>query len=92
MRPPSTIQKHSVGLTSVSLEHAFWDRLQALARSRGIAMQALLHELKASKPPFSGLSSHIRVTLLELADSPQSAEPAKSAEPRGYLWNGEPVL
>jgi predicted DNA-binding ribbon-helix-helix protein len=85
---PSSVQKHSVGSTSISLERAFWDRLRALARTRGLSVQTLVYEFAASKPPFSGLSSHIRVTLLELADPPQPADPAK---PR-YFWHGEPVL
>ena len=69
----SALRKHSVTIaghrTSLSLEDAFWQRLQAIARARGLAISALIEEIdraRADQGDRSGnLSSAIRVFVLE---------------------------
>ena len=50
--------------TSVSLEDAFWRRLQGLASSRGLSVSALAAEIDARRGD-ANLSSAMRVYLLE---------------------------
>ncbi len=52
--------------TSVSLEEAFWRRLQEVAGRRGLSASALVAEIDAVRGA-SNLSSAIRVYVLETA-------------------------
>lgn len=62
------VVKHSLAIaghrTSVSLEDAFWRRLQELAASRGLSVSALAAEIDARRGD-ANLSSAMRVYLLE---------------------------
>ncbi|MBF9031482.1 aryl-sulfate sulfotransferase [Rhodobacterales bacterium HKCCE3408] len=64
-------RKHSVTLrghrTSVSLEDAFWDELNAIAADRGVSVNALVAEIDEARGLTSGLASAIRVYVLEQA-------------------------
>lgn len=53
--------------TSVTLETAFWEALQGLARAEGRSVNALAAEIDAGRAPGSGLASAIRVHLLSAA-------------------------
>ncbi|MEJ6388517.1 ribbon-helix-helix domain-containing protein [Gymnodinialimonas ulvae] len=57
-----TLQGHR---TSVSLEDAFWDELQALAEERGLSVNALVAEIDAARGVSAGLASAIRVHILQ---------------------------
>ena len=59
--------------TSVSLEDAFWRRLQAIAAARGLSVSALAAEIDAARGD-ANLSSAIRVHVLEAVA--RGAEPA----------------
>ncbi len=73
-RTETKIRKRSVMIsghaTSVSLEQAFWHRLKAIAKDRGISINALIAEIDGQRtPPDAGdhagnLSSAIRVFVL----------------------------
>lgn len=67
MMTGAAIRRHSVTLqghrTSISLEDAFWDRLKAIARRRGLSMNALITEVDAARA--GNLSSALRVLALE---------------------------
>jgi predicted DNA-binding ribbon-helix-helix protein len=71
------IVKHSLAIaghrTSISLERAFWDRLNALAAERGASLAALVAEIDAGRGA-ANLSSAIRVFILQSALSRASAE------------------
>lgn len=60
-------EKHSLTLqghrTSVSLEPEFWEAFRALARARGIGLNALAAEIDAARGE-QGLASAIRVHVL----------------------------
>ncbi|MGO4439554.1 ribbon-helix-helix domain-containing protein [Rhizobium sp. RAF56] len=62
------IRKHSATLhghrTSFSLEDAFWDELQAIARARGLSLAALIREIDDAREPESNLSSALRLHVL----------------------------
>ncbi len=64
---PPGIVKRSVSIaghrTSISLEPEFWDALQALARARGLSVQALVGAVDAQRAG-RNLSSAIRVHVL----------------------------
>ena len=60
--------------TSVSLEDAFWRRLQAIAAARGLSVSALAAEIDAARGE-ANLSSAIRVHVLEAV--------ARGASPSG---------
>lgn len=51
--------------TSVSLEDAFWEEFRAIARRRGVALNALASEIDAARGTEAGLASAIRVFVLE---------------------------
>jgi predicted DNA-binding ribbon-helix-helix protein len=78
-----SIVKHSLSIaghrTSISLERAFWDRLNALAADRGISRAALVAEIDAGRGT-ANLSSAIRVFLLEAAFS-RAADAAQHTPP-----------
>ena len=69
----SALRKHSVTIaghrTSLSLEDAFWRRLQAIAAGRGIAVGALIEQIDRTRAergePAGNLSSAVRVFVLE---------------------------
>jgi predicted DNA-binding ribbon-helix-helix protein len=69
----SALRKHSVTIaghrTSLSLEDAFWRRLQAIAAGRGIAVGALIEQIDRARAergePAGNLSSAVRVFVLE---------------------------
>ena len=50
--------------TSLSLERAFWRRLEALAAARGVSLSALVAEIDAGRGE-ANLSSALRVFALE---------------------------
>lgn len=56
-----TLQGHR---TSVSLEDAFWEELQAIATQRGQSVNVLVAEIDAARGVSSGLASAIRVFVL----------------------------
>ena len=62
------IRKHSATLhghrTSFSLEDAFWDELQAIARARGLSLAALTRDIDDAREPESNLSSALRLHVL----------------------------
>ena len=62
------IRKHSATLhghrTSFSLEDAFWDELQTIARVRGLSLAALIREIDDAREPESNLSSALRLHVL----------------------------
>jgi len=60
--------------TSVSLEDAFWRRLQAIAGERGVSVSALAAEIDAARGK-ANLSSAIRVHVLEAIGSGCAAPP-----------------
>ncbi len=74
MTTDTQIRKRSVMIsghaTSVSLERAFWQRLKAIAKHRGVSVNALIDEIDGMRsPPDAGdragnLSSAIRVFVL----------------------------
>ncbi len=76
-RADTKIRKRSVMIsghaTSVSLEQAFWRRLKAIAKHRGVSVNALIAEIDGKRPPpdaggrAGNLSSAIRVFVLRHA-------------------------
>jgi predicted DNA-binding ribbon-helix-helix protein len=77
--PPAAgaIVKHSLAIaghrTSISLERAFWDRLNAVAAARGMSLAALVAEIDAGRGG-ANLSSAIRVFVLQSAPAQDFAE------------------
>jgi predicted DNA-binding ribbon-helix-helix protein len=72
MRDPRAIRKRSVRIaghrTSLSLEEAFWERLKAIAESRGLSLNKLVAEIdreRIARPAPANLSSAVRVYVLE---------------------------
>jgi predicted DNA-binding ribbon-helix-helix protein len=68
------MRKHSVYIhghrTSISLERAFWAQLTALARERGLSINALVGEVDRDRGD-TNLSSALRVfILIELLKRP----------------------
>jgi len=67
----SAVKKRSVTIrghrTSFSLEQAFLDDLQAIAKNRDIALAALIAEIDASRPRDTNLSSALRLFVLDAA-------------------------
>lgn len=57
-----TLQGHR---TSVSLEAAFWDEFQRLARARTVSVNQLASELDHARIPPASLASAIRLFVLE---------------------------
>jgi predicted DNA-binding ribbon-helix-helix protein len=56
-----TLQGHR---TSVSLEAAFWDEFQRLAKTRNLSLNALAVELDQDRVPPASLASAIRLFVL----------------------------
>jgi len=51
--------------TSVSLEEPFWDALRDIAKARKTSINKLITEVDAGRAPDTGLSSALRVFVLE---------------------------
>jgi predicted DNA-binding ribbon-helix-helix protein len=85
-RAAGMIVKHSLTIaghrTSISLERAFWDRLNALAADRGLSLAAFVAEIDAGRGA-ANLSSAIRVFLLAstLSRTAANAEEAETFAP-----------
>ena len=69
---PHKRQKHSVLIaghrTSLSIEHAFWEKLKAIAARRRISLNKLIEEIdrnRSAEAKSANLSSTIRVFILE---------------------------
>ena len=67
-----TLRKRSVLLaghaTSLTLEPAFWDGLEALARRRGLSLNAMVAAIdreRSESPAPGNLASAVRVAVLE---------------------------
>jgi predicted DNA-binding ribbon-helix-helix protein len=58
--------------TSISLEDAFWRRLQTIAAEKGLSMNALAAEIDAARGE-ANLSSAARVFVLEAVSAAQSS-------------------
>jgi predicted DNA-binding ribbon-helix-helix protein len=79
---PTDLSKHSLVIaghrTSISLERAFWDALQSIARERQISIAALVAAVDAERRE-ANLSSALRVFVLrvvaEAAGSTQTKAP-----------------
>ena len=56
--------------TSVSLEEAFWTAFVAMARARGLSINALAAQIDRDRGVSAGLASAIRVTILKDLQSP----------------------
>jgi len=69
---PRAFVKRSLSIaghrTSLSLEAAFWRRLEALAAARGVSLSALVAEVDAERGE-ANLSSALRVFALESASA-----------------------
>ena len=82
-RSGSRVVKRSLAIaghrTSVSLEDAFWRRLQTIAVARGLSVSALAAEIDAARGE-ANLSSAIRVHVLK--DALEAAAP-KGLSPAG---------
>ena len=64
--------------TSVSVEQAFWDELTAIARDRGLSINALVSEIDAERS--GSLSAAIRLYVLRALKSrarPRASSPAR---------------
>ncbi|WP_022706456.1 MULTISPECIES: ribbon-helix-helix domain-containing protein [Paracoccus] len=55
--------------TSVSLEDAFWQALQAEARARGTTRALLIGQIDHARPPEVGLATALRLFVLACAQS-----------------------
>ncbi|QEX21278.1 aryl-sulfate sulfotransferase [Hypericibacter adhaerens] len=70
------LRKHSVTIaghrTSLTLEDAFWHRLQKIAAARGLAVGALIEQIDRDRAerdePAGNLSSAVRVFVLEAVE------------------------
>jgi predicted DNA-binding ribbon-helix-helix protein len=51
--------------TSVSLEDGFWAELAAIARARGLSLNALIAEIDHARPAPGNLSSTLRLYVLD---------------------------
>lgn len=50
--------------TSISLEHAFWNELTAIADRRGLSLNALVSEIDRDRLDAGNLSSAVRLYVL----------------------------
>lgn len=62
------LEKRSFSLaahrTSIALEPEFWNVLEQIAASRGVALSGLLNELDADRLPDQALASTLRIFAL----------------------------
>jgi predicted DNA-binding ribbon-helix-helix protein len=81
---PTDLSKHSLVIaghhTSISLERAFWDALQSIARERQVSIAALVASVDAQRGE-ANLSSALRVFVLK--------ETARHDEAAGRLISGD---
>jgi predicted DNA-binding ribbon-helix-helix protein len=67
---PTDLSKHSLVIaghrTSISLERAFWEALQAIARQREVSIASLVATIDAARGE-ANLSSALRVFVLSAA-------------------------
>jgi predicted DNA-binding ribbon-helix-helix protein len=74
--------KRSVGVaghkTSVSLESAFWNALKEIAAARNIRVSKLISTIELTRQPGSGLSSAIRLFILDYYQRPVRRRPTPS--------------
>ena len=67
---PTEIRKRSVNIaghaTSISMEDAFWTRLNAIAKARKVSLSALIRDVDEART--GNLSSALRVFVLENSD------------------------
>ena len=81
------IVKRSISIrghrTSISIEDAFWARLQAIAADRQTALAALVAGIDTARTPGTNLSSAIRLFVLDeaLAGSQPAMPTAEGAAP-----------
>lgn len=65
----SLVRKRSLSIrghrTSVSLEDAFFAELEVIAKTRNVAMAALVAEIDGARPRDANLSSALRLHVLE---------------------------
>ncbi|MEM7290531.1 MAG: ribbon-helix-helix domain-containing protein [Pseudomonadota bacterium] len=63
------MRKHSVSIrghaTSFSLEDAFWDEIQNIAKIRKISLARLIAQIDESREPDENLSSALRLCVLQ---------------------------
>ena len=71
-----TIRGHR---TSISIEDAFWTRLQAIAAARETALAALVALIDTARVPGTNLSSAIRLFVLDEALQAAAVAPALPA-------------
>lgn len=79
------MKKHSISIeghrTSISLEDAFWNGLQHIARERDVSLQSLIREIDEARTagltdlPSENLSSAIRVMVLRYYQQESSSAP-----------------
>jgi predicted DNA-binding ribbon-helix-helix protein len=81
---PTDLSKHSLVIaghrTSISLERAFWDRLQTIARERQVSSASLVAAVDAERGE-ANLSSALRVFVLK--------ETARRGEATGPLMRSD---
>ncbi len=67
--PHSPVIKRSIAVaghrTSISLEQPFWDALKQIATVDGQSLSALLAEIDRTRAPEAGLSSSVRLFVLD---------------------------
>jgi predicted DNA-binding ribbon-helix-helix protein len=72
---PTDLSKHSLVIaghrTSISLERAFWEALQAIARQRHVSIASLIASVDAERGD-ANLSSALRVFVLSAATGSSS--------------------
>ncbi|MGJ8535053.1 MAG: ribbon-helix-helix domain-containing protein [Alphaproteobacteria bacterium] len=79
------MKKHSISIeghrTSISLEDAFWNGLQHIARQRDVSLQSLIREIDEARTagltdlPSENLSSAIRVMVLRYYQQESGSAP-----------------
>jgi len=79
------LKKHSISIeghrTSISLEDAFWNGLQHIARERDVSLQSLIREIDEARTagltdlPSENLSSAIRVMVLRYYQQESGSKP-----------------
>lgn len=79
------MKKHSISIeghrTSISLEDAFWNGLQHIARERDVSLQSLIREIDEARTagltdlPSENLSSAIRVMVLRYYQQESGSAP-----------------
>lgn len=67
--PHAPVVKRSIAVaghrTSISLEQPFWDALKDIAAEDGLSISGLLAEIDRTRAPEAGLSSSVRLFVLQ---------------------------